>query len=1269
MRHFQVISANLLWLSILLQGCLSETSLSQVYRADDPTRNDGIVTGGTAVVVLGAHFTHDTQVTIDGNLLLNKNVTSSSSITGRIPPGNQVGGVMVEVGGRYGHDSLADGWVYSPESVTIASVSPEVGDTAGGTPVTIVGTGFAPGTIIEFHTSPIGTLHNTVIHDSTRITGETPPSLPADQEQMVDVVVRNSFGNDTLVQGFEFRTCADPTLPLAIDSARPSHGPVTGGTRVTLPGTGLTTGTLVTFGGKPGSNVDHTGSPCSLSVETPPGDFPGPVDVTVLTATDSYTLADGFSYTAMGISSVSPAQGPITGGTNVTITGSGFVDPTGVNFGGVPAVSGLYININTYVVVTPPAALPGPVDVTVTNFNGTDTLQDGFVYLPVGLDSIEPNFSTLAGGIPVFIRGSGLNGTTRVLLGENELQSLAVTSDGMEITGIVPPGSAPGPVDVHVETVSYGTATLSTGFVYDPGPPRVWIVAPNYDSLKGGGSAMIVGDNLTTAPLLVDITFDGGGGGEDGVAGNLPATVTRIINVRTMMVTIPAKPDGVLEVVEVGASNGIGTTSTPDSFAYAEWRSPGPLGGFVVALEIDPADPDIVYVGINGLGVGSTGGLFRSTDAGASWERREVGLSDTNVTALSVAAAPPMTLYAGTPSGLFVTRDEGLTWRAAGTLPLSDGLLSGIPVFSTAVDPADGDRVYVGSDGSTLYRSDDGGATVASTSLVGPGNVEVAAIALSPWGAVFCGTGGAGVYQSLDRGGTWSPRNSGLTNPYVLSLEADPLVPNRIYAGTVGDGVFVYDDASELWSPGGLLTAAPTPAVYDLEADLTIPDRVWAAADDVGGLASGVWFSDDGGLSWAEMSTGLEDAGADAEMRSIAVHPSNSDVLYAGGLSRVFKTVDGAASWAVSDRWIANTNVRAVVKNTSGAATFAGTFGSGVYGSSDEGLSWTASNGIPPTSLTATRVQALSLAETSGVLYAGTSDGGVFMSADMGLTWSAENGGLLTNEARNISALAVNPELENQVYLGTTEVGLYATMQGGTLGMQWGYEAGDPILGPCTEQKIRSLAVSETILRYRSPSADPDIPQTGYPVQVVLIGTNGDGLYLSSDALYSCQRYIQGLDSMDVRSLFVGVEQIIDPEFPLRFADNLFVYAGTGGAGVFRGSLDIRIEMSPFVPGEYRAVVKGILWVPRNEGLTNPFVHSIAVDPVQPTNVFAGTDGGGVFVTGSSGGFWQLLNPGSTLTNPTVNGLGLVLDNCTLCTTVLAGTGGGGVNRIRILKQ
>ena len=90
------------------------------------------------------------------------------------------------------------------------------------------------------------------------------------------------------------------------------------------------------------------------------------------------------------------------------------------------------------------------------------------------------------------------------------------------------------------------------------------------------------------------------------------------------------------------------------------WTSNGPEGGEVFALAIDPVTSTTLYAGTQG------GGVFKSTNSGASWSAVNTGLTNTEVRALAIDPTTPTTVYAGTGSsgGVFKSTDAAKTWNA-----------------------------------------------------------------------------------------------------------------------------------------------------------------------------------------------------------------------------------------------------------------------------------------------------------------------------------------------------------------------------------------------------------------------------------------------------------------------------------------------------------------------------------------------------------------------------------------------------------------------------
>ena len=137
---------------------------------------------------------------------------------------------------------------------------------------------------------------------------------------------------------------AEPT----VTGINPPGGLPAGGTPVTISGSNFTLGTTsVTFNGTAAGSVNVTGT-LTLTAITPAGSL-GPANVVVTTLAGSSAAFSGFTYARVPtISDVvetgqppgTPARGPTTGGTPITITGADFQVGARVFLGGLPAAAG-----------------------------------------------------------------------------------------------------------------------------------------------------------------------------------------------------------------------------------------------------------------------------------------------------------------------------------------------------------------------------------------------------------------------------------------------------------------------------------------------------------------------------------------------------------------------------------------------------------------------------------------------------------------------------------------------------------------------------------------------------------------------------------------------------------------------------------------------------------------------------------------------------------------------------------------------------------------
>ncbi len=185
-----------------------------------------------------------------------------------------------------------------------------------------------------------------------------------------------------------------PLPPLQVVGVNPVTGSSTGGLEVVIKGAGFRRkGLAVTFGGQPAKllNVNNDGV---LSV-TAPAHSAGAVDIEVIAPnTPATVLKQSFTYVdSPSIKAVSPAVGPVTGGTKITLEGDHFAENGGVRvmLGRVEAADVKVTSGHSLEAVVP-AGMEGVIDITVINPDGQmGELKAAFSYIPVPtIRSVEP---------------------------------------------------------------------------------------------------------------------------------------------------------------------------------------------------------------------------------------------------------------------------------------------------------------------------------------------------------------------------------------------------------------------------------------------------------------------------------------------------------------------------------------------------------------------------------------------------------------------------------------------------------------------------------------------------------------------------------------------------------------------------------------------------------------------------------------------------------------------------------------------------------------
>ncbi|MBS1812803.1 MAG: M36 family metallopeptidase [Acidobacteria bacterium] len=184
------------------------------------------------------------------------------------------------------------------------------------------------------------------------------------------------------------------------------------------------------------------------------------------------------------ILAISPAFGPLAGGTTVTISGANFTETTdtSVTFGGLSA-SAINVISNSTLSAVVPAHAAGAVVVRVKNKYGEASLSNGFLYYQNGsatqapiLGQIFPSSGSTRGGLNVTLTGANFTPETTVKFGS--LPAIVTFVNANTVRALSPVAGATGTVDVSA-TNGANTANLPGVFTYTaPTPPTIQVITP-----------------------------------------------------------------------------------------------------------------------------------------------------------------------------------------------------------------------------------------------------------------------------------------------------------------------------------------------------------------------------------------------------------------------------------------------------------------------------------------------------------------------------------------------------------------------------------------------------------------------------------------------------------------------------------------------------------------------------------------------------------------------------------------------------------------------
>jgi len=288
----------------------------------------------------------------------------------------------------------------------------------------------------------------------------------------------------------------------------------------------------------------------TFSVDVPAGESPGHVNLIATNSFGDQSVLFGAIEIAAAdplVPLVTPNEGSISGGTALTITGTGFnagarvVLANKIYYDG--EVGGCTVVNDTTITLTTRASAASTWDVVVQDLTGAEGRANGafrFAALPQ-VTSVFPGAGWAGGGTLVNLRGSDFVAGSTVRI-DGAMQNGVTFVDATTLRFTSAPGVAGGPYVLEVETPDGDIG--SSAFIYQSDPdPAITTIAPTAGAVAGGETITITGANFASD---VEVVF---GADPDTGLGGTPAASVVLVDVNTLEVVTPAMAAGTVDVL------------------------------------------------------------------------------------------------------------------------------------------------------------------------------------------------------------------------------------------------------------------------------------------------------------------------------------------------------------------------------------------------------------------------------------------------------------------------------------------------------------------------------------------------------------------------------------------------------------------------------------------------------------------------------------------------------------------------------------------------
>ena len=475
----------------------------------------------------------------------------------------------------------------------------------------------------------------------------------------------------------------------------------------------------------------------------------------------------------------------------------------------------------------------------------------------------------------------------------------------------------------------------------------------------------------------------------------------------------------------------------------------------------------------------------------------------------------------------------------------------------------------------------------------GPVGESIKCFSVIQEGTMLCGTASNGIYKSTDSGNSWSNSSTGLSAFDVNAIYTAQ--SGTVFAGLNGGGVNKSTDSGDSWEQTSISLLSITSLSENSSGDIFAAG--WSA----------IYKSTDDGVSWDTLSNGLPSADW---IESLVINNSQR-IICVTGINGVFYSDDNGESFLSSG--LSGTELNSIVKNAFDNL-FVSSNGSGVYKSTDNGLTWIeASNGLGDLF-----VNTLWSDNSSG-LFAGLKNGRVYLSINNGLFWQPITTAYSLSEVNSIIS-----DLNQNVFIGTNLNGIFCASEGN-------YKWSQCNEGLKSSEVINVLAIDSTQV-FAATNLNGIFRTSNKGETWINNGLQGNiGMTLSlsnSKNIYAGLFAEIGFFGDKLRSddngyswISIGAGLPIEPAYDFAFTKHNEVYTAIAGAGA---------EI-------YYSSDSGSSWNKISGSLSNP-VYTVALNSLG--TIFAGSNSGIIYRLVNGGLAWTALDlnsPDFTCTKIAVN--------------------------------